>query len=103
MAPIARLRELGCTAVAICLLWSVRNPAHEQRVAALVRQHWPEAALSLSSEVQPVLREYTRMSCTTLNAMLKPVVADYLTGLERELREHGLAGELLIVTSDGGV
>jgi N-methylhydantoinase A len=103
VAAIARLRELGCTAVAICLLWSVRNPVHEQRVAALVRQHWPAAALSLSSEVQPVLREYTRMSCTTLNAMLKPVVADYLSGLEHELREHGFAGELLIVTSDGGV
>lgn len=103
VAAVTRLRELGCTAVAICLLWSVRNPDHEQRVAELVRQHWPEVALSLSSEVQPILREYTRMSCTALNAMLKPVVADYLSGLEGDLRGHGLAGELLIVTSDGGV
>ena len=103
VTAIERLRELGCTAVAIALLWSVRNPAHEQRVAELVRLHWPEAALSLSSEVQPILREYTRTSCTVLNAMLKPVVADYLTGLEGDLRAHGLAGELLIVTSDGGL
>lgn len=103
ITAIERLRELGCTAVAICLLWSVRNPVHEQRVAALLQQHWPVAALSLSSEVQPILREYTRMSCTALNAMLKPVVADYLAELERDLRGHGLAGELLIVTSDGGV
>ncbi|MGE0487289.1 MAG: hydantoinase/oxoprolinase family protein [Gammaproteobacteria bacterium] len=103
IAAIERLRELGCTAAAISLLWSVRNPDHEQRVAALVRQHWPEAALSLSSEVQPILREYTRMSCTVLNAMLKPVVADYLTGLDADLRTHDFAGELLIVTSDGGL
>ncbi|MGD9600308.1 MAG: hydantoinase/oxoprolinase family protein [Gammaproteobacteria bacterium] len=103
LAAIARLRELGCSAVAVCLLWSVRNPVHERRVAALIREHWPEVALSLSSEVQPILREYTRMSCTALNAMLKPVVADYLSSLEHHLRAQGLSGELLIVTSDGGV
>ena len=97
------LRAQGCTAVAVCLLWSIQNPAHEQQVAALVREEWPSVTLSLSSAVQPVLREYTRMSCTALNAMLKPVVARYLTDLEERLRAEGLAGELLIVTSDGGV
>lgn len=100
---IQRLRTLGCTAVAVCLLWSVRNPVHEQRIGEIVREEWPEAALSLSSEVQPILREYTRMSCTALNAMLKPGIAHYLEALERRLRSHGLSGELLIVTSDGGV
>ncbi|MGR8919947.1 MAG: hydantoinase/oxoprolinase family protein [Gammaproteobacteria bacterium] len=103
VSAIERLRALGCSAVAVCLLWSVRNADHEERVAELVREHWPEAALSLSSRVQPILREYTRMSCTVLNAMLKPVVAEYLNGLDDDLRAHGFAGELLIVTSDGGL
>lgn len=97
------LRAQGCTAIAVCLLWSVRNAAHEIKVAEIVRAHWPEATLSLSSAVQPVLREYTRMSCTALNAMLKPVVSGYLRELDARLRSDGLAGNLLIVTSDGGV
>jgi len=103
LAAIATLRALGCTAVAVCLLWSVRNAAHEQAIGALLARHWPEASVSLSSEVQPALREYTRMSCTVLNAMLKPVVASYLAALRSELVGQGLAGELLVVASDGGV
>ncbi|MBI4696063.1 MAG: hydantoinase/oxoprolinase family protein [Gammaproteobacteria bacterium] len=102
-AALAELRALGCSAVAVCLLWSVRNPAHERRIAEIAARAWPEATLSLSSEVQPVVREYTRMSCTTLNAMLKPGVARYLQDLEGELRAHGLRGEVLVVASDGGV
>ena len=103
LRAIATLRAQGCEAVAVCLLWSVRNPCHERRVGDLLHAHWPDAACSLSSEVQPILREYTRMSCTVLNSMLKPVVSRYLGQLEANLRERGLAGELLVVTSDGGV
>lgn len=103
LAAIETLQRAGCEAVAIALLWSIRNDAHERRVAALVQQHWPAAALSLSSDVQPVLREYTRTSCTVLNVMLKPVVAAYLNELEAALKAKRLGGELLVVSSDGGV
>lgn len=102
-AATKKLRSLGCKAIAVCLLWSIRNPVHEQRVGEIVRVEWPDVTLSLSSEVQPVIREYTRMSCTALNAMLKPVIAVYLRALEERLRANALGGELLIVTSDGGV
>ena len=100
---IETLQRAGCEAVAVALLWSIRNDDHERRVEALLRQHWPEAAVSLSSEVQPVLREYTRTSCTVLNVMLKPVVAAYLQELEAALKAKRLGGELLVVSSDGGV
>ena len=100
---IASLRAMGCTAVAVSLLWSIRNPSHEQLVGRLLAEHWPEITVSLSSEVQPVLREYTRTSCTVLNAMLKPVVAEYLNNLGVVLGRHGLSGQLLVVASDGGV
>ena len=100
---IYTLRSMGCTAVAVCLLWSIRNPDHENRVGRLLAEHWPEAIISLSSEVQPVIREYTRMSCTVLNSMLKPVVVEYLGRLRSVLESRGLGGELLIVASDGGV
>ena len=71
---IQRLKAFGCEAVAVCLLWSIRNDAHERAIGKLLAKHMPNAAVSLSSEVQPVLREYTRMSCTALNAMLQPGV-----------------------------
>ena len=100
---IDTLKRAGCEAVAVALLWSIRNGAHERRIGALLKQHWPEAVVSLSSEVQPVLREYTRTSCTVLNVMLKPMVAAYLNELEAALKEKQLGGELLVVSSDGGV
>ncbi|MEC9248431.1 MAG: hydantoinase/oxoprolinase family protein [Pseudomonadota bacterium] len=98
-----QLKNLGCDAVAISLLWSIRNATHAEIVARVVKEYWPSAAISLSSEVQPVLREYTRTSCTVLNVMLKPVVAAYLQELDRVLNLTGLKGELLVVASDGGV
>ena len=100
---IHALRDMGCEAVAVSLLWSIRNPTHEQVVAKLLAEHWPDAVVSLSSEVQPVLREFTRTSCTVLNTMLKPVVAAYLRDLQKVLSERGLSGQILVVASDGGV
>lgn len=100
---VRRLRQSGVASVAVCLLWSIVNPAHERRVGEILREEWPEAFVSLSSEVQPVLREYHRMSCVALNAMLGPVVTNYLRNLESVLAENGFRGELLVVTSDGGV
>ena len=97
------LKNLGCEAVAVALLWSIRNDTHEQRVSELLKSHWPEAAVSISSQVQPVLREYTRTSCTVLNVMLKPVVAEYLGELETALKAKKLIGKLLVVSSDGGI
>lgn len=100
---IINLQTMGCEAIAVCLLWAVRNSEHEQFVRRLLREQWPEAVVSLSSDVQPVIREYTRMSCTVLNSMLKPTVTEYLENLRDVLQSSGLAGELLVVTSDGGV
>ncbi len=103
ISGIDRLKKMGCEAVAVALLWSIRNDTHEQRVAQLLESHWPEAAVSISSQVQPVLREYTRTSCTVLNVMLKPVVEIYLGELETALKEKKLSGKLLVVSSDGGI
>ena len=103
ISGIDALKRMECEAVAVALLWSIRNDSHEQRVAELLKAHWPEAAVSISSQVQPVLREYTRTSCTVLNVMLKPVVEAYLGELEAALKEKKLSGKLLVVSSDGGV
>ena len=64
---------------------------------------FPEAVISLSSEVAPEFREYFRASTTVINAAIRPVVARYLERIEKRLREEGLAAELLLMQSSGGV
>jgi N-methylhydantoinase A len=97
------LRREGVAAVAVCLLHAYRNPIHEQRVAALLQPLLPGVPISLSSEIAPEFREYTRASTTVINAALQPVVARYLARIEEELHTAGIPAELLLMQSSGGV
>ncbi len=100
---IAHLLDAGVEALAVCLLWSFRNPAHEQRIAELVRELDAGVFLSLSSEVSPTIGEYERTATTVLNSYLGPVVKRYLEQLETSLREHGFTGVFSVLNSIGGV
>jgi N-methylhydantoinase A len=99
----ARLAELEVEAVAVCLLWSIVNPAHELRIGELLAEQLPDVPYTLSHELNPVLREYRRASSAAIDASLKPLMAAYLDGLERRLHERGFGGRLLMVTSNGAV
>jgi len=88
--------------VAICLLHSYRNPAHERRVAEVVRGRWPGVRTVVSSELVPLVGEYERTSTTVINAGLVPIVGRYLDRLAAELTARGLAGPLLLMQSNGG-
>jgi N-methylhydantoinase A len=79
------------------------NDAHEKRVKELIKEEWPEVPISLSSEVQPIIREYYRTSCVSFDAMLKPVFSNYVTNLRRTLEEYGYNQEVAMVVSTGGV
>ena len=100
---IETLREKRVEAVGVCLLWSIANPSHEQRVGALLAEHLPGVPFTLSHELNPTLREYRRASSTCIDASLKPLMYDYLHGLAARLREAGFAGRVLMVTSQGGI
>ena len=100
---VDRLREDGVEAVAIGLLWSFYNPAHEQRLAELIRHELPSCYLSLSSEVAPQIGEYDRVSTTVLNAYIGPVLLDYLRRTEDLLRSLGYVGEIRYIQSNGGI
>ncbi|WP_435594724.1 hydantoinase/oxoprolinase family protein [Tsukamurella tyrosinosolvens] len=94
----------GVTAYAVALLWSFRNPAHERRIAEIVREiAGDEVYVSLSSEVNPVLGEYERTSTTVLNSYLGPSVERYLERMERKLVEAGMTGRFSVLNSIGGV
>jgi N-methylhydantoinase A len=90
-------------AVAVCLLWSIVNPAHELRIAALLDEHLPGVPYTLSHRLNPTLREYRRASSTCIDASLKPMMAAYLTTLSRRLTDSGFTGRTLVVTSQGSV
>ena len=102
-ATIRRLAALGVEAVAVCLLWSVANPRHEERVAALLADLLPDVPVTLSHRLNPILREYRRASSAAIDASLKPLMRAHLRAVEAELAAAGLAGELLVATSFGGV
>jgi len=96
-------REGGITSLAVCFLHAYVNPIHEQRAAEIIRQEAPHIALSLSSEVSPVIREYERTSTTVVNAYVMTAVRDYLEQLEHALAELGYRGRLFVMQSGGGV
>jgi N-methylhydantoinase A len=100
---LRRLREDAVEAVAVCLLWSVVNPAHEERVGALVAEHLPGVPYTLSHALNPTIREYRRASSAAIDASLKPLMSRYIGDLDRRLRDAGFGGRLLILTSSGGV
>lgn len=101
---VRRLRDAGAEAFAVSLLWSFRNPAHEQRIAEIIREEVGDAAyVSLSSDVNPVLGEYERTATTVLNSYLGPTVERYLERLEKTLRDAGLRGRFSVLNSIGGV
>ena len=89
--------------LAIGLIHSYANPAHEQRVAEILRGALPELSITLSSEVCPEVREYERQSTACANAYIQPIMARYLTELEAALRSRGFACPFLLMTSGGGL
>src|SRR5207237_8606944 len=66
-----RARREGVEAVAVSLLHSYRNPDHERRAAAILRDELPDVSVSISSEVVPELGEYVRTSTTVANAYVQ--------------------------------
>jgi len=95
-------REQGAEAVAVSLLWSVANPAHELRVGELLDRHANGLPYTLSHQLNPMIREYRRASATSLDASLKPLMQTFFRDLEDDLRAAGFTGDLFISTSYGG-
>jgi N-methylhydantoinase A len=102
-AIAAMLRVGGVRSVAVCFLHSYANPANERAVGRMLAEHAPELAVSLSSDVLPQIKEYERVSTTTANAYVKPVVAKYLQHITDGLSERGFAGDFYVMQSGGGV
>ena len=96
------LPELDAEAVAVCLLFSFRDPSHERAVAAEISRRLPSAHVVASHQVSPEFREYERASTTAADAYLGPRLGSYLRALRARCAETGLP-EPLVMRSSGGV
>jgi len=102
-AVLQTIDDLGVRSVAVCLLHSYANPAHEQRIGDAIRAKLPNVFVSLSSDIHREYREYERTSTTVINAYLSPIVGGYLQDLEGRLGAFEFRGRTLIMQSSGGV
>jgi N-methylhydantoinase A len=100
---LRRMKRQGVDSLAVVLLFSFVNPAHERRVREIAAEELPGAMISLSHEVMPSAPEFERTSTTLVNAYVGPKIERYLSRLDARLRESGFRGELLIMQSNGGV
>ena len=102
-ATLDRLVDMGAECIAVCLLFSFVNPAHERRVGEIAREMHPDLEISLSSEVDPAFREYERTAVTAFDAYIKPTVRRYLTDLGMRLGGAGVPAPLQVMQSRGGL
>jgi len=106
----ARLRDVvipslssgGYQAVALCLLNSYANPAHEKRIQEILAETLPDLLVTASSDVVRIFREFERASTTALSAFVQPVISRYLRRFEDKLAGGGFRGHFTVMQSNGG-
>ncbi len=93
----------GIQAVAVSLLHSYRNPAHEEAVQRIIHEVYPDCFISISSDILREYREYERTNTTCLNTALMPLLSAYHTRIEQYLREQHISAPFYIMRSSGGL
>src|SRR3546814_9969693 len=100
---VPTLEKYGVQALAVGLLHAYANPAHEIRVAEILKSALPDLWITRASDVCPELREYERQSTACANAYVQPVMARYLTNLDKALHATGYDCPLFMMMSGGGI
>lgn len=102
-AVAEQIAKAGFESVAVGLIHSYLNPAHEQMVRDVLTKRLPGVAVSISSEVSPQMREYERFNTVVANAYIKPLMASYLGRLEEQLKGEGVGCRVFLMHSGGGI
>ncbi len=97
------LRDEGVEAVVIAFLFAYLNPEHERRAKAIVEAVMPDAFVTTSSFVAPQFREFERFTTASMAAFIGPKVDRYIRELDQSLKTVGIAGDLRVMASNGGV
>lgn len=95
-------RDEGVDSVAICLLNSYVNPAHETAAAQQIAKTWAGPWVSISSEISPLVGEYERGSTAVVNAYIAPLTVQYLRALDIALKKMGLGRSIFLIQNNGG-
>ena len=103
LEALTSLQTQKVSSVAVVLLFSFMNPVHEKRIREIILDNNPDILVSLSSEVDPVFREYERTVVTTFDAYIKPTVDQYLSNLSNALEDKNVGASLQIMQSRGGL
>ncbi|HUR72821.1 MAG TPA: hydantoinase/oxoprolinase family protein [Sporichthya sp.] len=101
-AAIDALLARGVESIAISLLWSFANPAHEEQLAKIIEAEYPDLYISVASRLHPVIREYERTMTTVLNSFTGLRVAEYIAVIEGELFRRGLSAPISLMSGFGG-
>jgi N-methylhydantoinase A len=102
-ALVDSIKEAGYQSIAVGLLHSYLNDAHEQLVREVLAEKMPDAMVSLSCEVSPQMREYERFNTVVANAYIKPLMKSYLGRLEGQLKNEGVNCDIFLMHSGGGI
>jgi N-methylhydantoinase A len=102
LGALDRLVAGGIGALAVSLIWSVRNGAHEQRVAELARERHPQLFVTAASDLTGAVGEYERTMTGVINSYIGPLMADYVAAIEHGARERGYRGAVAYAQCAGG-
>lgn len=97
------LKSKDVQAIAVCTLFSFINPVHEERIKEIIEEEYPEVYVTLSSELVPEFREYSRMSTAVINAYLGPVMEKYIHRFEKSIADAGINVSPYVTQSNGSV
>jgi N-methylhydantoinase A len=100
---VDQLLAEGIEALAVCLINSFANPAHELTIKQIITRKAPHLPLSISCELLPEIKEYERTSTTVINAYVMPIVSTYLRAMRAALDAGGINARLLLMQSNGGL
>jgi N-methylhydantoinase A len=104
LAAVAeRMWAAGVEAVAVCFINSYRNGAHERHAVEILSRLLLGIPITISSEVNPEIREYHRAVTTVVNAYVMPLLGRYVAELRSRLRETGFKGDVFLMLSNGGI
>lgn len=101
---VDELMEDDLKGLAVSLLWSFKNPAHEKKVREVIKERVDDDVyLSLSHEVSPSLGEYERTVATAINSKVGPLIKEYIENIEGTLREEcNFDGAFFLMGANGG-
>ena len=100
---VAYFKANGVNSIAVSTLFSFINPAHEKRIKEIIAAEYPGVYTTISSELVPEFREYSRMSTTVLNAYLGPVMKDYVNNFQNSVKNIGIQVEPYVTQSNGSI